>query len=120
MISVHYVDNAMYWDNRIGSAEWLEYIESQCLLLKETFTDKGIPVFMGATTSFYPKDRFDSRAIYTDSTDCLALVLRKLIRERIVPALWDTGNGFYSRTECRNRCGKERDLIKTLVCRPRS
>ena len=115
MISVHYVDNAMYWDNKIGSAEWLEYIESQCLLLKNAFTDKGIPVFMGETTSFYPKDRLDSSAVYTDSADCLAIVLRKLIREHIVPVLWDTGNGFYSRTECQIRYAKERDLIKTLA-----
>ncbi|MDE7280700.1 MAG: glycoside hydrolase family 5 protein, partial [Ruminiclostridium sp.] len=43
MVSVHYVDNAMYWTNQIGGQAWLDYTDSQIALLNKAFTEKNIP-----------------------------------------------------------------------------
>ena len=89
MVSVHYVDNAMFWSNEIGGDKWLDYIDSQCALLKSAFTDKGIPVFLGETTSIYPQSNFSSSAEHTDTSECLEIVLQKLTDNGFVPVLWD-------------------------------
>ncbi len=101
MVSVHYVDNAMYWSNSIGNQRWLDYIDSQCQLLAEAFTMKDIPVFLGETTAQYPTDRFALDAIHTDSAECLEIVLDKLKEKGFVPVIWDVCDGFYSRTNCK-------------------
>ncbi len=101
MVSVHYVDNAMYWSNSIGNQRWLDYIDSQCQLLAEAFTMKDIPVFLGETTAQYPTDRFAFDAIHTDSAECLEIVLDKLKEKGFVPVIWDVCDGFYSRTNCK-------------------
>ncbi len=101
MVSVHYVDNAMYWSNSIGNQRWLDYTDSQCKLLEEAFTSKGIPVFLGETTAQYPTDRFAFDAVHTDSAECLEIVLDKLKEKGFVPVIWDTCNDFYSRTDCK-------------------
>lgn len=101
MVSVHYVDNAMYWMNKIGTDEWLNYIDEQCDKLTKSFTSKGIPVFLGETTGMYPKSNFASNATYTDSSECLKIVLDKLTDCGFVPVIWDTPNGFYSRNLCK-------------------
>lgn len=99
MVSVHYVDNAMYWSNKIGGEEWLDYAKSQCELLKNAFLDKGIPVFIGEVTSIYSPDRFASSAKYTDSTECLKIMCEMMVDYGCVPVLWDVNDNFYSRTE---------------------
>ncbi len=114
MVSVHYVDNAMYWSNKIGGQEWLDYIDSQCELLKKAFTDKGIPVFLGETTSIYPNSNFASDAKYKNSTECLEIVLDKLHSYGFVPVLWDTNDNFYSRTACRIKRESDKELIAGL------
>ncbi len=114
MVSVHYVDNSMYWSNQIGGNNWLKYIDDQCALLKKAFTDKGIPVFLGETTSRYPKSNFDGSAKNKSSAECLETVLRKLLGEGFVPVLWDTTDNFYSRTDCRIKNEDDRELIKTI------
>lgn len=114
MVSVHYVDNAMYWSNKIGGQEWLNYIDSQCELLKKAFTDKGIPVFLGETTSIYPNSNFASDAKYKNSTECLEIVLDKLHSYGFVPVLWDTNDNFYSRTACQIKRGSDKELIAGL------
>lgn len=114
MVSVHYVDNAVYWSNKIGGQEWLNYIDSQCALLKNAFTDKGIPVFVGETTGIYPKSNFAEDAIHTDSTECLEIVLDKLNEHGFVPVLWDTNNNFYNRTSCMIKNDADRELISRL------
>ncbi len=101
MVSVHYVDNAMYWSNSIGNQRWLDYIDSQCQLLAEAFTMKDIPVFLGETTAQYPTDRFALDAVHTDSAECLEIVLDKLKEKGFVPVIWDVCDGFYSRTNCK-------------------
>lgn len=100
MVSVHYVDNTMYWINQIGSQKWFDYTDSQIALLDKAFGAKGIPVFLGETTSRYPKSNFASDAIYTTSSECLKIVLEKLTSHGYVPALWDVTDNFYLRGEC--------------------
>lgn len=114
MVSVHYVDNAVYWSNKIGGQDWLDYIDDQCALLKSAFTNKGIPVFVGETTGIYPRSNFADDAIHTDSTECLEIVLNKLDEHGFVPVLWDTNNNFYSRTACMIKNEADRELISSL------
>ncbi len=114
MVSVHYVDNAVYWSNKIGGQDWLNYIDSQCELLKKAFTDKGIPVFLGETTSIYPNSNFASDAMHTDSTECLEIVLNKLDGYGFVPVLWDTSNNFYDRVTSQIKRESDKNLIATL------
>ncbi len=114
MVSVHYVDNSMYWSNQIGGQVWLDYIDSQCELLKKAFTDKGIPVFLGETTSIYPQSNFTSNPIYKTSTECLEVVLNKLLDYGFVPVLWDVNDNFYSRTEYKIKSETDRELIKKI------
>ena len=115
MVSVHYVDNNMYWWNRIGSQDWMNYIDDQCGKLKRAFTDKGIPVFMGETTSNYPKDNMDASAKNKmTSTECLKIVLERLLDEGFVPVLWDTNSHFYSRTDYKINNADDAALIKSL------
>ncbi len=99
MVSVHYVDNAMYWTNQIGSPQWLKYSTDQCELLKNAFTDQGIPVFVGECTSIYGNENFAANADTTDSTECLRTMLEMITDYGFVPVLWDTNANFYSRTE---------------------
>ncbi len=115
MVSVHYVDNAMYWSNKIGGSEWLKYTESQCELLKKAFTDKGIPVFIGEVTSIYPKSNFASSAKSKTSTECLEIMFNKLLDYGFVPVLWDTNNNFYSRTKCEVKNATDKALIEKLA-----
>ncbi len=114
MVSVHYVDNAVYWSNKIGGKDWLNYIDDQCNRLKKAFTGKGIPVFIGETTSIYPNSNFASDAIHKDSTECLEIVLDKLDEYGFVPVLWDTSNNFYDRNSCQIKNESDRTLIAGL------
>ena len=116
MVSVHYVDNAMYWSNKIGSDEWLKYIDNQCDKLKEAFLDEGIPVFMGETTAYYPKGNMAKNSKYT-SSECLSIVLEKLTDLGIVPVIWDTQNSssFYNRNTYKIADSSNRAVIKKFA-----
>lgn len=98
MVSVHYVDNAMYWTNQIGGKAWYDYGAAQCELLKKAFTDKGIPVFVGECTSIYGSDRYASDAYVTDTADTLEIMLDMITDYGFVPVLWDVNNNFYYRS----------------------
>lgn len=115
MVSVHYVDNSMFWTNQIGSENWLKYTDSQIDLLKTAFTDKGIPVFLGECTAGYPDERFAANAKYTDSAECMELVMQRLIDNGFVPVLWDVNDNYYSRTEYKIKDDKQAELIKKLA-----
>ena len=115
MVSVHYVDNAIYWSNKVGGEEWLNYIDSQCELLKKAFTDKGIPVFLGETTSIYPIINFAADAEHRDSSKCLETVLNRLHDYGFVPVLWDTSNNFYNRVLGEIKNEDDRELIARLA-----
>ncbi len=114
MVSVHYVDNAMYWTNNIGGQKWLDYSKAQCELLKKAFTDKGIHVFVGECTSIYDAERFASNAIYTDSTECLEIMYDMMLDYGFIPVLWDVNNNFYSRTKYEIKSESDKALIEKL------
>lgn len=114
MVSVHYVDNMMYWINKIGSKDWLDYTDSQIALLYRAFGDKGIPVFLGETTSRYPKSNFASDAEYTTSSECLEIILDKLTEHGFVPVLWDVTDNFYSRDTCTIKDAADAQVIKDI------
>lgn len=114
MVSVHYVDNKMYWENNIGGQKWLDYIDAQIALLDEAFLSKNIPVFMGETSAGYPASNFAQDAVHKDSSECVEIVLGKLIDKGIVPVIWDVNDGFYSRTEYRIKSDSDRKVIKEL------
>lgn len=97
MVSVHYVDNSMYWTNNIGGQEWRDYIDDQCSKLTKAFGEKNIPVFIGETTANYPTSNFASNADMTESSECLEYLLNKIHECGFVPVLWDTAGGFYDR-----------------------
>lgn len=117
MVSVHYVDNNMYWSNNIGSKRWLDYIEDQCSRLERAFTEKGIPVFLGETSSGYPADRFAGDAIHKESSECLEIVLRELTDRGFVPVIWDTNDNFYSRTEFKIKNEANAKVIEKIAKR---
>lgn len=98
MVSVHYVDNAMFWSNKIGGKAWKDYIDDQIGKLVHAFSEKNIPVFLGETTSRYNNKCFAEDAEYTTSSECLGYVLEKLCENGFVPVLWDTSGNFYSRS----------------------
>ena len=115
MVSVHYVDNSMYWARRIGTQEWLDYIDDQCDKLDRAFTEKGIPVFMGETSGGYPKENFGHDAIHTSSSECLEIVLNELFKRGYVPVIWDTNNDFYSRTEYVINDKNDEEVVKRVL-----
>ena len=114
MVSVHYVDNMMYWINKIGGDDWIKYTDSQIDLLDKAFLSKNIPVFMGETTAGYPASNFDRAAVHKDSSECVEIVLNKLTDKGIVPVIWDTNDNFYSRTEYRIKSDSDREVIKKI------
>lgn len=115
MVSVHYVDNAMYWTNKIGGSDWKDYIDDQITKLNNAFTSKNIPVFLGETTSIYPDSNFDTNAEITSSSECLEYVLNKLTENGFVPVLWDTNDNFYSRTEYKIKNETDENVIKSIA-----
>ena len=115
MVSVHYVDNLMYWINLIGTKDWKDYSKYQCSLLKKAFTDKGIPVFVGETTSNYPRSNFGGNAEVKTSSECLEYILTLLQENGFVPVLWDVTDNFYDRTKCEIKDGKNAEVIARLT-----
>ena len=115
MVSVHYVDNSMYWSNLIGGDRWMNYSIDQCEKLKKAFTEKGIPVFIGETTSSYPRSNFVKEgAIITDSSEALKTMLELITDYGFVPVLWDTPNDFYDRNNCKIKSTSNAEVIKTV------
>lgn len=115
MISVHYIDNAMYWTNKIGGQEWKDYSKSQCELLKAAFTDKGIPVFVGETTSIYDGERFLPDADVKTSSECLEYILTMAHDYGFITVLWDVNDNFYSRTEYKIKSETDAAVIKKIA-----
>ena len=115
MVSVHYIDNAMYWSNKIGSKEWLQYSTSQCELLKKAFTDKGIPVFVGECTAIYDKERIASNAQYTESSECLHVIMNMAVDYGFIPIIWDTNDNAYSRTDYCMKYKSDQEVITEIA-----
>ena len=117
MVSVHYIDNAIYWTNMIGNDRWLQYAQSQCELLQERFTDNGIPVFVGECTSIYDAEHMIKKPKYDDSSECLGLLLDMAADYGFVPVLWDVNDNFYSRTDCRIKQESDQAVITEVAGR---
>ncbi|MGN0687411.1 MAG: glycoside hydrolase family 5 protein [Oscillospiraceae bacterium] len=115
MVSVHYVDNSMYWQKKIGGGEWISYVDNQIEKLKAAFSEKNIPVFVGETSVNYPKANFDRSAMYTTSSECVDYILRKLLINGFVPVIWDVNDNFYSRTKYRIKAGTDRKVIRQIA-----
>ena len=114
MVSVHYVDNMMYWINQIGGDSWVGYTDSQIELLDKAFGSKNIPVFLGETTSRYPASNFAGDAKYKTSSECLEVILGKLTDHGFVPVLWDVTDNFYSRDTCTVKDADDARVIKKI------
>lgn len=117
MVSVHYVDNSFFWAKRVGSDEWLQYIDDQIELLNNAFTSKNIPVFMGETSSKYPDENIDSSITDRTSSKYVEIVLNKLLENDIVPVLWDVNDHFYSRTMYRIKADDDRQMIADITAK---
>lgn len=117
MVSVHYVDNAMYWTNQIGSQAWYDYSIAQCELLKKAFTDRGIPVFVGECTSIYEADRYAADAYVTDTADTLDIMMNMLSDYGFVPVLWDVNNNFYYRSVQIFPNEKDVEVVKEIAAK---
>lgn len=117
MVSVHYIDNAIYWTNMIGNDRWLMYAEDQCELLKNRFTDNGIPVFVGECTSIYDAEHMIKTPKYDDSSECLELLLDMAADYGFVPVLWDVNDNFYSRTDCKIKSESDQEVITEVAGR---
>ncbi len=114
MVSVHYIDNACYWTNTVGGQSWLDYSKSQCELLKNAFTSRDIPVFVGECTGIYDAERIEAGASVTDSSECLSTILNMAADYGFVPVIWDVNDGFYSRTECKIKSESNQTVIKEI------
>lgn len=114
MVSVHYIDNSFYWMNQIGNQNWLNYSKAQCELLKAKFTDSNIPVFVGETTSNYPRSNFAGDSLYETTSECLEVLLDMATDYGFVPVLWDTG-GAYSRTAHKMTSDTDAEVIKRIA-----
>lgn len=114
MVSVHYIDNACYWTNNVGSQYWLDYSTQQCELLRQAFTEQGIPVFVGECTAHYEDERRIPGTAYEDSDDCLRTILNMAADYGFVPVLWDTSNNFYSRDNAEIILPEDRAVIAEI------
>ena len=114
MVSVHYIDNNMYWWNQIGGQSWLDYIVDQCDKLKAKFTDNNIPVFVGETTANYPRSNFAGDSKYETTSECLEVLLDMATDYGFIPVLWDTGGG-YSRTAYKMTSDSDGEVIKKIA-----
>lgn len=114
MVSVHYVDNSMYWTNAIGGDKWMNYSIDQCEKLKNAFTEKGIPVFIGETTSTYPRSNYDQSVENKDSSQTLKTMLELITDYGFIPVLWDTPNNFYDRNNCKIKNASDAQVIQTI------
>ncbi len=123
MVSVHYVDSNAYWSQQIGSKFWELFSISQLNLLKKSFTERGIPVFIGETTSIYNDDLFSENAKVKSTSVALDYIMRLIKSYGFIPVLWDVHNieegtnkniSFYSRETCKIQSEENEKVIKTL------
>lgn len=114
MVSVHYIDNDKYWSRRIGSAEWVSYVDSQIAALCDRFDKEGIPVFVGECFSVYDNQYMAADSLYEDSKACLKLLLTKANDAGLVTCLWDTTDNFYLRSKCTVRSDEEKKIIQGI------
>ncbi len=115
MVSVHYIDNAMFWTDKVGGSQWKKYSEDQCALLDTAFADKGVPVFVGECTAVYPDERFAANAEVADSSECLSTILNMAADHGFVPVLWTVDGDFYDRVGCTIINESDKAVIKEVA-----
>ena len=115
MVSVHYVDGNAYWSKQIGSKYWKLFSINQLNLLKKSFTEKGIPVFIGETTSIYDNDRFSENAEVKSTSEALDYLMRLIKSYGFIPVLWDVNDNFYSRTQFKIKQETDAKVIEKLA-----
>ncbi|HIT59057.1 MAG TPA: glycoside hydrolase family 5 protein [Candidatus Faeciplasma pullistercoris] len=118
MVSVHYVDNMMYWTNQLGTEAWYNYSVSQCELLKNAFSDKGIPVFIGECTSvksYNDPGRIPDGAEYSDPLEIFKTELEIITDYGFVPVIWDTANDWYNRSELRFNNAEDGEAVLEIA-----
>ncbi len=119
MVSVHYVDNNMFWSNQLGGQTWYDYSVAQLELLKNAFLDKGIPVYIGECTSrtsyFSNADRFSANAIYGDSYNVFKTEMELITDYGCVPVIWDTADGWYLRSDCKLVSDQDTEIVKAIA-----
>ena len=115
MVSVHYIDNSIYWMNMVGNDRWVEYSTEQCELLRSRFTDNGVPVFVGECTSIYDTEHCIRHPKYEGSSACLQVLLDMAADYGFVPVLWDVNDNFYSRTDCRIKEDSDQAVITEVA-----
>lgn len=115
MVSVHYVDGNAYWSKQIGSKFWKLFSINQLNLLKKSFTEKGIPVFVGETTSIYDNDRFSENAAVNSTSEAVDYIMRLIKSYGFVPVLWDVNDNFYSRTQFKIKQETDAKVIEKLA-----
>lgn len=123
MVSVHYIDNSIFWMNQIGNKRWLEYSTGQCDELKDRFTADGIPVFVGECTAMYAnakESHIIKNAEHSDSSECLQIILDMAVDYGFVPVIWDTHDNsnttnFYSRTEYKIRNDSDQAVVTEVA-----
>ena len=115
MVSVHYVDGNAYWSKQIGSKFWRLFSINQLNLLKKSFSEKGIPVFVGETTSIYDNDRFSENAAVNSTSEAVDYIIRLIKSYGFVPVLWDVNDNFYSRTQFKIKQETDAKVIEKLA-----
>ena len=117
MVSVHYIDNAIFWQKMCGSPRWEQYSKDQCELLKNRFTAEHIPVFLGECTAIYPPEHCMKNMKYQDSSELLQILLDMAADYSFVPVLWDVNDNFYSRTDCKIKSEADQAVITEVAGR---
>ncbi|MGN0620788.1 MAG: glycoside hydrolase family 5 protein [Porcipelethomonas sp.] len=115
MVSVHYIDNSIFWSNQIGNDRWIEYSKEQCELLKSAFTDKGIQVFVGECTAKYEAERLAPNSKYQASDECLSIIMNMAADYGFIPVIWDVNDGMYSRTENKIKLESDQAVITEIA-----
>ena len=62
----------------------------------------------------YDEERFSNKAIHTDTTECLEIMLNMMLDYGFVPVLWDVNNNFYSRTKYEIKSDSDKALIEKI------
>ena len=115
MVSVHYIDGNAYWSKQIGSKFWRLFSINQLNKLKKSFSEKGIPVFVGETTSIYDNDRFSENAAVNSTSEAVDYIIRLIKSYGFVPVLWDVNDNFYSRTQFKIKQETDAKVIEKLA-----
>ena len=116
MVSVHYVDNTMYWNNNIGGQKWIDYIDSQCALLTKAFLRQRI--FLCLLVKPLPFTQMSAWQPILSAghlQNALKQVLDKLFDCGFVPVLWDVTDNFYSRNDCKIKSDTDAEVIKSIM-----